>query len=576
MPRQRHGRGASALIGILALGVAGFGVTPYAIAAARPGTAYARPMAAPAAKRAPGGNFADPAIRAIDIAQPAMVRVGNYVPATIDVGLCTRTVRLPLGGGSYRVAVTGSGAFISANGDVLTADHVVDLSRDEWDFATIQEEAQDIADLLNNASHYDPGCQAPGFITADEVANGVVAFSYQTHIGDQTRVVWRSVGYTGVVSGTHLLEAAHVTAEVTARSAFDQNDVAVLHVNETDTPSIALDDSTNVAVADHLTVVGFPGNADLVDDVTGKANVDNELTTSANDVYVSAIKMAGDGSSLIEVGGNVEHGDSGGPALDASGNVVGVVSFGGPDPRGLTTFLRTSNDALALARDQGIAQVPGAFERAWTRAFDDYAATYPGHWHAAATEMDRLATAYPAFQGLAPYKAYADAAAESEVVPTTGGLPGGLTLIVVAAAAVLIFLALIGGSIWFIVARRRARAKKAAAAAPAYGWTGGPTGYPPGYGPTTPGGLPPGYPPGYYGAPALPPYGGPPYPYGTPNGTPPGAPPGGAPGSAHATGTGGTAVALTPSLDGSDAGRGQTPVDEYGNGAHNRPSQTPW
>ena len=129
MRKQRHGRGVPALSLMMALMIFSVGGTVFAGAALWPHAAHAAAVAGADGKRPPGGDFANPAVRALDIAQPAMVRVGNFVPASITVGLCTRTVRLPLGGGTYKVGVTGSGAFISANGDVLTADHVVDVSK---------------------------------------------------------------------------------------------------------------------------------------------------------------------------------------------------------------------------------------------------------------------------------------------------------------------------------------------------------------------------------------------------------------------------------------------------------------
>ena len=154
--------------------------------------------------------------------------------------------------------------------------------------------------------------------------------------------------------------------------------------------------------------MGFPGNGDVNGDPT------NLLTPSVNNVSVSALKRNDNGSQLIQVGGNVEHGDSGGPVLDTAGRIVGIVSFGGSDVQGITAFLRSSDSALTLLNGAHIDQTPGAFQKLWQQAFADYVDTTPGHWHTASREMDDLSARYPDFHGADVYRAYADTAAIHE------------------------------------------------------------------------------------------------------------------------------------------------------------------
>src|SRR5689334_13395341 len=74
----------------------------------------------------PGGNVTDPAVRAVDIAKPAVVRILTNISGQLMVNFSTGSVTFPQGGGKvYAGQLSGSGTFISANGDVLTADHVV-------------------------------------------------------------------------------------------------------------------------------------------------------------------------------------------------------------------------------------------------------------------------------------------------------------------------------------------------------------------------------------------------------------------------------------------------------------------
>lgn len=453
--------------------------------------------------RPPGGNFANPVVRAVDIAAPAVVRVATIEDATISVQLCTRAVTLPLSGPPYEIGVTGSGAFISSDGDILTADHVVDVPDD----AIVEFAAQDIAALLNNASTVDPGCRTSAPVTAGDVASGLVNFGFTTHRSNVHNFAWLSTSYTGPLSITALRDVPTFDATTVVTSNFNQDDLAVIHVNMNDTPSVRLDDSSAVAVEDHLTVIGFPGNGDVNDNPT------NFLTPSVNDVQVSAIKTGDNGTQLIQVGGNVEHGDSGGPVLDDAGHIVGVVSFGGPDPRGLTTFLRTSNAALSLIQSQGVSLAPGPFQQAWARAFGDYTATYAGHWHTAAREMTQLASSYPQFQALTPYLNYAQNAAAQEQLPQKSNhleILAGLPQWVLIAAGVIVLLVAVGAGlgVWALMRHARRRKAPAAAPVPAYAYAGNAS---------YPGVYPSAYPGSYRGYAA-------PLPYSLPAGSYPAAP----------------------------------------------------
>src|SRR2546430_4621290 len=143
-------------------------------------------------------------------------------------------------------------------------------------------------------------------------------------------------------------------------SSINEKDVSIVHVSLNDMPSVQLGDSTNVQQQDELTIIGFPGNGDVSNKPT------DLLTSSINKISVSSIKTTDSGAEVIQVGGNVEHGDSGGPALDNSGAVVGIVSFGlsSSDSPGGTSFLQASDSARGLVQSLHLDTTPGAFQKA--------------------------------------------------------------------------------------------------------------------------------------------------------------------------------------------------------------------
>ncbi len=421
------------------------------------GATVATTTRASADTRPPGGVLSDPVVRAVDIAGPAVVRVANLNQVQLTINLCGAS-----GSTTGAVYSLGSGAFVSANGDILTADHVVHVSQDE--LAAVVYQALIPLVAQNGACK---GFSQDNPPTIEQVAALVSDGDITLSFSPSTYDIFRSSSYVGALSAPGdtesflqtLLAAPHDTATVIASSPFEQDDVALLHVPETDTPSIQLDDSATVAVQDQLTIIGFPGNGDLpLAEVPGEPDLGgsdptNAVTSSVNSIYVSAIKTNTNKSELIEVGGNVEHGDSGGPALDAAGHIVGIVSFGGTDDPDGTSFLRSSQSAQALMAQANINTQPGPFEVAWQQAFTDYAASNPGHWHRAAADLDALSAKYSDFHAVTPYRTYADTAAENETVSSASLTPSTPVLIVGAIGLGVLLLVVVG--ILLLAGRRR-------------------------------------------------------------------------------------------------------------------------
>lgn len=396
------------------------------------------PQVSATALSMPGGNVSDPVVRQVDIARPAVVRIITKIDGRLTVRFTATSpaVTFPQGGGSYPVELSGSGAFISAHGDILTADHVVNPPHDqELNDALYQIAAQDIADYIN--THF----QVTQPFSADDVVVDLEAgvFASTPQYGQTTSRVYLSTAFSGPVNAARFSEVPSsdyaTVDQIEAQSSFDAMDVAIIHVSGMDDmPSIQLGDSSQVAEQDNLTIIGYPGLGDV------SASPTNLLTSSINKIYVSAIKTTDSGAPVIQVGGNVEHGDSGAPALDTNGNIVGIVSFGLFDPSGSgeTSFLQASNSARSLIQEQNINTTPGAFQRAWTQAFDDYASKAAGHWHKAARELQSLVDTYKSFLGVTSYLTYAQDQASRERLPSASPSSANPTLIVV-----LILLALI-------------------------------------------------------------------------------------------------------------------------------------
>jgi hypothetical protein len=421
-----------------------------------PATAYADGI--------PGGNVSDPVVRAVDIAKPAVVRIITFLNGQLTVHFPTQNVTFPQGSNGYQMGFSGSGTFITAHGEILTADHVVNPPRPDLDQFLQQQGAQDVANYMNQVLKVNPQ------VTVDQVtaqlASGQLRSDTQ-YSTPQSRV-YLSTDYTGPLNVTDIQNVpTNLYAPVDRieqQSSFTAKDVAIIHVNNmNDMAMVQLGDSSNVQQQDNLTIIGFPGNGDIA----GNSATDL-LTLSVNPVFVSSIKTTNAGAPVIQVAGNVEHGDSGGPALDSHGVIVGIVSFGSASG-GNTSFLQASNSASSLVQSLGLNTTPGPFQKAWNQAFTDYSSNTPGHWHKAQKEFEQIAANYPLFKAVKPYLDYATAQAKIEKVPqpqtssqpsSTGSSTTNILtnpLILVGIGLVLVAVLLLFG----VIALRRRRVKQA-------------------------------------------------------------------------------------------------------------------
>ncbi len=365
----------------------------------------------------PGGVVSDPVVRAVDIARPAIVRIITSISGHLDVQFPSgQTVTFPQSGQTYQEQLSGTGTFITSSGDILTADHVVSPPPQVLQDAA----AQDVATYISQ--HPNTGVQAASATQVDQALT-TNQLKSTAHYDQKSSEVFLTTDYVGPLTATTLStvpSTMHSAVDkIEKESPFDQMDVAVIHAPFQDTPSVQLGDLSNVQVQDPLTIIGFPGNGDVND------LPQNLFTSSVNDITVSSIKTTQSGAPLIQVGGNVEHGDSGGPALDHQGNVVGIVSFGlsSSSSPGSTSFLQASNSARSLITALNLNTTPGTFQKLWNKAFTDYASSTPGHWHTAQQEFQQIATSYPQFKAITPYLTYAQKQAKTEKVTQPQATP---------------------------------------------------------------------------------------------------------------------------------------------------------
>ena len=89
---------------------------------------------------------------------------------------------------------------------------------------------------------------------------------------------------------------------------------------------------------------------------------------SVTNGHISAVKTALTGTPILQSDVAITHGNSGGPAFNSAGQVIGIATWG-EEVQGFN-FLVPINTAMEFVRQAGAAPASGEFDQHWFRALD--------------------------------------------------------------------------------------------------------------------------------------------------------------------------------------------------------------
>jgi S1-C subfamily serine protease len=229
----------------------------------------------------------------------------------------------------------------------------------------------------------------------------------------QILVLFGQYQYAGPVKD---LVAKGVYADLKAAGIVGAKDVAVLKVNvDAKLPTVAFGDSDSVAghLGEQVVVVGYPGmitnaggNIAFQSAAGGMTSTLESIVPTATAGIASAIKpLVGPSSSLqgsfnyIQTDAAIHHGNSGGPAFDAQGKVVGLATLGVGDPMdpnasGMSGigFLVPINIAEEYSNQVNAKNVQGPIDTYWAQGLDYY---WGHHYSAAVEQFEKVRALYP-------------------------------------------------------------------------------------------------------------------------------------------------------------------------------------
>jgi serine protease Do len=193
----------------------------------------------------------------------------------------------------------------------------------------------------------------------------------------------------------------------------DQNgkDVAILKIPGENLPTVTLGNSQNVRLQDQIMVMGYPATAAPWSDKSTSSLISMEsgLEPSATNGHISALKTESIGTPLLQSDVAIFHGNSGGPAFNDQGEVIGLATYGAQEAQGFN-FLVPINTAMEFVRQSGVAPEIGAFNKHWAGALDQYD---DGDCEHAIAEFDNVSQFMPGLRDAQKYRAAAVACVDN-------------------------------------------------------------------------------------------------------------------------------------------------------------------
>jgi S1-C subfamily serine protease len=294
------------------------------------------------------------------IAKPSVMRVlGAYVG----------TFRTPAGQFQESIGGSGTGFFITADGYIATNAHVV---------ATINDGDAKAKEALKRAL----------FGELDKKFSAQLQKLSRAQLGEFINSVelveLKKLAYVVLPNGDHLnYEIKQYGAPGTGR------DCALIKVKTDSAPSLPIGDSSRSQVEDSIVVLGYPGVADF----EGLLDEKSQLEASVTDGAISSLKRAASGEQILQISAPITHGNSGGPAIDQHGSVIGLATFGNQGEVQGFNFLVASATLKDLIKDAQLDLKPSPTSEAWRAGLTHY---WNDEYTEAIARFEEVDTAFPA------------------------------------------------------------------------------------------------------------------------------------------------------------------------------------
>lgn len=349
--------------------------------------------------------------------KPGVVFISTYYSLSIIIQTAgAQAAGVPeLAGRTYEAEAggCGSGFVISPDGYILTNGHVVEMPDDLLAWNALSSAADTIIEdltrfVFRGMAGRDPTQEEMGAMIPEvmkEIGGREVMMleffkSYklgEIELDNIERKVYIQQG--AFVSGEKIPIEKGMKADVKVADfgGFSKEgeavgkDIAILKVPGENLPTVKIGDSSQTQVGDKVTVIGYPGVATFQEFLSEESHLEPTVTSG----IISAKKTLTDGSEVLQTDAALTYGNSGGPAFNEAGEVIGIASLvateQGEQKIGFS-YLRPSNVASEFLKEKNIENKQGMTDEHWKKALDLY---WSKHYTPAIEEFEKALRLYP-------------------------------------------------------------------------------------------------------------------------------------------------------------------------------------
>lgn len=320
----------------------------------------------------------------------------------------------------FCLSATGTGFFVNSNGYIATNGHVVKIGPQTALLAGVTTgQFNDLLIDYTQAYLQQTGITLPRDQVAQKVTETIANkeglyqmagaidvllnnnlltisgdnYKYFIQAGNTPIQVTKS---GSVNTGNDIIEGQLIGLdyqEPSDKIGFTSSDVALIKVSGNNYPALPLGSLTDVSSGEEIQIIGFPGIAGANDSILLDTSANAEPTITRG--VVSALKKAkGNQKNLIQTDASINHGNSGGPAIDSNGNVIGIATYGlvPEEGGGNYNFLRDIGDLKDLMAKYNITSDVGPTYKEWQNGLNNYWLSY---FKYAKTNFSKVKELYP-------------------------------------------------------------------------------------------------------------------------------------------------------------------------------------
>jgi serine protease Do len=330
---------------------------------------------------------------------------------------------------------SGSGFIVHPDGVILTSGHVVAPTRDA---EALRRDLQRNGAISALVRHF-PIDDLRAIHRRDGLDRSINTLAANATL-DQIKVVNEVELSNGEKLPFHILRYSPALSE-------HGTDLALLRIERKNLPVLPLGDSDTTRVGESIWSVGYPAVASSTDEVIGGwLSRESDLEATFNPGTITAIKRNVANTPVFQSNVAIYRGNSGGPAVNHEGEVIGISTWGHTDAESIK-FLVPINVARELMSAAGVPQnVDGEFSRHYRVALDDAG---EGKWTQSESELAVASRLFPNSPDLIRFRRDIDRAMHSLPAWRLHPLVTGIVLFAVAVA--------VAGALIITIGSRKAR-----------------------------------------------------------------------------------------------------------------------